>query len=57
MRRTKFEVFTHMFKNELGKNESIKKAFDQANKKFEDKTGFQAYSNYRSYLTCRNKKK
>lgn len=56
MRRTKFEVFTHMFKKELGKNEKISTAFDQANKKFEDKTGFPAYSNYRSYLTCKKRR-
>jgi len=45
-----------MFKKELGKNEKISTAFDQANKKFEDKTGFPAYSNYRSYLTCKKRR-
>lgn len=56
MTRTKFEVFTNMFKKELGGAEKIQSAFDSANKKFEDKTGFKAYSSYRSYLTCKKRK-
>jgi heme-degrading monooxygenase HmoA len=57
MTRTKFEVFTNMFKKELGGSEKIQSAFDSANRKFEDKTGFKAYSSYRSYLTCKKRKK
>ena len=57
MKQTKFEVFTKMFKNELGGSDKIQSAFDSANRKFEDKTGFKAYSSYRSYLTCKKRKK
>ena len=47
----KIKYFRNILNEELPKHKTNEKAFESANKIFEEKTGIDGYSSYRSYLT------
>ena len=54
---SKFDKVNEYFEDELGKHDTFKDAFDTANKRFQEETGLEGYSSYKSFSVVRSRKR